>query len=359
MLQVDSANSLIQIAPVVRASLIPDTGSEPRSRWLQRLLEKIETAPFETEPFRHLYIPNFLAREHFARIVSAPEIAVPGLKSDEQLFDSLFKRGYKIIDFPGCITNREAYIKWHGRKAQPQRGFNNSACKGFGITLRLLEAQSPIMKELVQFMESDAFQNALTRKFGVDRSAVTYDGGVQKYLDGYEISPHPDTRKKALTYMVNVDPGMGSEMSEHHSHYLRLKEKYQYVRAYWDGNPDEDRCWVPWNWCDTIKQQRENNSIVVFAPDNTTMHAVRARYDHLATQRTQLHGDFWYRADAPARGPEWEDFVIHKSNGKLKSAITRKLKAAVPGVTRFIKDKILRRGDNVVIRGDRWKKVIG
>ncbi len=75
--------------------------------------------------------------------------------------------------------------------------------------------------------------------------------------------------------MVNVNPGAGSEERDHHTHYLVFREAYKYVQAYWEGHPETDRCWVPWNWCETRKMQRENNSIVIFSPSNLTMQGSR------------------------------------------------------------------------------------
>ena len=43
-------------------------------------------------------------------------------------------------------------------------------------------------------------------KFGIEYQNCNIDGGIQKYLDGYELSPHPDIRLKAATFMVNINP---------------------------------------------------------------------------------------------------------------------------------------------------------
>jgi hypothetical protein len=320
------------------------------------LLSKIDGAHFESSPFPHLYIRDFFNEGHFQQIVSAPEISVKGLSSDDELFDALFDKGYKIIGFPGCITDRRTYVKWR-RSKDRQRNHNNTACEGFGVTLRLMAPSSPIISELKEFLDGDVFQGCLAAKFGINMGEVTRDSGIQKYLDGYEISPHPDIRKKALTYMVNVNPGSRSEQQEHHTHYLRFRKEFQYVQTYWEGNAKLDRCWVPWDWCDTVKQQRENNSIVVFSPSNATMHGVKANYDHLASQRTQLYGNLWYKTSEVQDGPEWEDLVLTRfrsRRGPDASVMTR-LKARVPeGIKIFLKNKMSRAGANVV--PDRLKK---
>jgi hypothetical protein len=275
------------------------------------LAAKIATAEFVETPFRHISINNFFSAEHFDSITSAREINVGNLRSDEELFDELFARGYKIIEFPGCIIDRKTYIDWH-RARENKRVMNNSACEGFGVTLRLDESKTKIISDLDDFLKSEEFQFAIAEKFGIDRSKTFNDSGIQKYLDGYEISPHPDVRKKALTYMVNINPSKESGDAEHHPQYMRLIEKFKYVQAFWEGNPNADRCWVPWSWCESVSIQRDNNSIVIFSPSNTTMHAVKAKYNHLTAQRTQLYGNLWYKEDDIEDKPEWEDLLISR-----------------------------------------------
>jgi hypothetical protein len=41
------------------------------------LIEKVVSAPFSSEPFRHVYIENFFSAEHFAQIVGTEEIRPP------------------------------------------------------------------------------------------------------------------------------------------------------------------------------------------------------------------------------------------------------------------------------------------
>ena len=271
------------------------------------LLHRILAAPFEQTPFRHLWIDGLFSEAHFSEIIRSPEVAIPTAHSDEHLFDLLFEAGYRIIAFPGCITDRDEYIDWRRRRG-PTQGRNNSACEGFGITLRLASARTPIISELMEFMSGDAFQNALAAKFSIARDEVFYDSGIQKYLDGYEISPHPDIRLKALTYMVNVNPAPRSDAQLHHTHYLRLRDGFRHVQAYWDDHPAQDRCWLPWDWCETEKVQRANNSMVVFAPDNRSIHGVKAQYDHLPGQRTQLYGNLWRRHVTIEGSTQWEQF---------------------------------------------------
>jgi len=273
------------------------------------LLDKIRNAPELKDPFTHLHLDDFFDERDFRDIVSAPEVNLEPQPSDERLFQALFERGYEIIGFPGCIGDERVYLEWHKEKRR-QVSHNNTACEGFGVALRLTKPRSPVIAELLQFLGSPEFQKTLAEKFAIDQARVYYDAGLQKYLDGYEISPHPDVRKKALTFMVNLNPHGRSETLEYHTHYMRFREAYRYVQAYWEGNPGKERCWVPWEWCETSKVQTRNNSIVAFSPRNDTIHAVKARYDHLTTQRTQLYGNLWYHQSVTDGYPAWEEFVI-------------------------------------------------
>jgi hypothetical protein len=299
------------------------------------LIGKIKDCPFQHDPFRHIQINGFFSERDFARITAAQDILVPTARTDDDLFAALFAAGFKIINFPGCTIDRKAYVKWHQSRSR-QSGFNNSSCEGFGITLRLTAPASAIMSDLVDFMNSAEFQSAMAEKFDIDIDTVRPDTGIQKYLDGYEISPHPDMRAKALTYMVNMNPAPESETQDHHTHYMTFTSRFAYVRAYWDGRPDEDRCWVPWSWCETVKMQTENNSLVAFSPNNTTLHGVKANYDHLAHQRTQMYGNLWYRHTDIRPGPEWEDLMIVKNRGAPARTLASAIRGAVPAAAREI-----------------------
>ncbi|MEU0466608.1 hypothetical protein ABZ215_21610 [Amycolatopsis sp. NPDC006131] len=120
------------------------------------------------------------------------------------------------------------------------------------------------------------------------------DAGVQKCLRGYDISPQPDIRSKALTYMLNLNPSVESEQMNHHTHYMKLRDQWWFIGEFWRYNQDVERCWLLWGWCETVKQQTHNNSIVIFKPADDTFHAVKADYDHLLSRRTQAYGNLWY-----------------------------------------------------------------
>lgn len=258
------------------------------------LIDKISKADFSLTPFRHVYLEDLFSPEHFNALVKSDEINIPAAKCDRSLCDHLTEKGWTPVKFPGGTTSISDYLKWRSGRAS----FDNvETCEGFGIVFRLEKPDSNILIRLNSFLKSEAFLQALADKFNISRCDVVPDVGIQKYLDGYEISPHPDIRIKALTFMVNINPYLLSEKMEHHTHYLKFKDQWSYVEQFWKHNEGIERAWVPWEWCNTEKQQTKNNSIVIFSPSNDTMHAVKANYNHLVGQRTQLYGNLWYGSD--------------------------------------------------------------
>jgi hypothetical protein len=272
------------------------------------LIDKIDSASINTDPFPHLEINNFFSREDFKKIIASSDITLEKSNSDEQLFESLFGKGYEIIEFPGCVSNLEEYADWHKNK---WKNIDlNPACESFGMALRLEKYNDSFINEIGTFFGSEIFIETIASKFEIDTSKTYFDGGIQKYLDGYEISPHSDIRRKAITYMVNINPDPNSENEDYHTHYLKLINKYQYLYSFWKNNQDIERCWIPWNWCESIKMQKQNNSIVIFSPTDYTLHAIKANYDHLHHQRTQIYGNLWFQEIPTLAKKEWYDLDI-------------------------------------------------
>ena len=256
------------------------------------LIDKIKKAKFQELPFKHLELNEFLNEKDFNEITSSREINLPEQETDENLFEELFKYGYKIIPFPGAITDHKQYIENHKRRIPIE---SHSACESSGVVLRLMKPNTKILIDLKNFIESKEFNLVLAEKFNLDLEQCSIDTGIQKYLDGYEISPHPDLRKKALTFMININTSEQAFKESYHTHYLEFKTNKNYVKEYWKGNPYAERCWIPWDWCVTKKQQKNNNSIIIFSPSFDSLHAIKANYLHLKNQRTQIYGNLWYK----------------------------------------------------------------
>ena len=120
--------------------------------------------------------------------------------TDEELIAELYSKSFKEIEFPGTTTNIPAYLNWRKDPASLKTFNNRELCEGFGVTMRLQKTTpgSPL-GEVTEYFRSESFWRVLAAKFGIDFDDVYTDFGLQKYLDGYEISPHPDIRRKALT----------------------------------------------------------------------------------------------------------------------------------------------------------------
>lgn len=302
------------------------------------ILRKIAQAEFLDFPFPHVEIDNLLLPEHFATLTAAEEIAINDLQSDDELFSKLFAAGYRIVEHPGCIVNLAQYRRWRRGRLDARR-YAKPTCESFGLTMRLGTPKSELIVAFVEFLQSQRFQNTLKDKFGLQDQDLNYDAGIQKYLNGYEISPHPDIRRKALTFMANINPSEHADCNSHHTHYLRFLQPYEYVRVFWEGNPKMDRCWVPWEWCESCKVQNRNNSLVIFSPGNSTLHAVRARYNDLMYQRTQIYGNLWYKTSDTIETPCWNDLTIQeRDRRKTISASTTMAKLLPAAFKKRIKE---------------------
>lgn len=296
------------------------------------LIKKINKSKFKTYPFKHIYIENFFNNNDFKKLISSKEICLKNLKNDKDLFDALFRNNYKIINFPGCITDKTKYINWNKNKKKYNLD-NNSICESAGMALRL-KPENSYLKSVSNFFNSNVFNKAIAKKFNIKFSDVYIDGGIQKYLNGYEISPHPDIRKKALTYMININPNEDAENLKHHTQYLKFKKDKDYIKYFWENNTEAERPWLPWTYCKTVFTQKKNNSIVIISPSNDTLHAIKANYNHLKGQRTQLYGNLWFKKYQNKIQYSWKDFeMLHnkkKFNHKPKNNIKSVVKNFIP-----------------------------
>ena len=270
------------------------------------LIDKIDRVDFSTYPFKHLYLENFLSKEHFDIIQSCDEINIPIQKNVRELVETLIKYDYHPVEFPGCVTDIESYIRYcEGDNVRPPE-HTRELTEGFGMSMRLAKYSSHIVKELIDFLNSKFFLDTIKNKFN-RKGEIRVETAIQKYLSGYEIAPHPDIRKKCLTYMLNINTSDHSEKLNIHTHYMKFKSNKEYIKTYWKENSNVDRCWVPWEWAETSSIQNKNNSIVFFAPDNDTLHGVKLDYDHLLFQRTQIYGNLWYTKHSKLTPAIWKN----------------------------------------------------
>jgi hypothetical protein len=258
------------------------------------LLERIAEAPFESEPFRHLYLEDFLSPDHLSAIINSPQVKVPPASGTLELLTLLDAAGYDIEPFPGCTTDVPKYLAYLHSGEWPD---SNGVVEGIGMAMRLKRVTDPLISRLLAFLNGERFHAALTAKFGVERPN-RIETAIQKYLSGYEISPHPDIRSKCLTYLLNINTDPEADRLPIHTHLLRFIRRKEFIYSFWETNPEFDRCWVLWSWCTSERVTSANNSILLFSAHNRSLHAIKLKYEHTRFQRTQVYGNLWY-TDVP------------------------------------------------------------
>jgi len=260
----------------------------------QYIIDRICDAEIIKKPFPHLEINDILSPEQFQIIIGDNQIHFTKQTDNDALYKTLLENNYNIQDFPGCVGKWEQYIEYlEGKKLAP------AACapvETIGITFRLHKYRNNFIQRLVKFMNGQDFHNAIKTKFSISEP-TNIISAIQKNLSGYEISPHPDSNWKALTYLININKDSSIEEQDCHTHLLEFKDEYKYITDFWQNNPHVNRCWVPWNMCNTVKKIKRNNTMVIFQPASNppTLHAVKMDYDHLKFQRTQIYGNLMYR----------------------------------------------------------------
>ena len=258
------------------------------------LIDKISEASFNFEPFKFIYIQDFFTKDHFDRITKCKQITVPQFDSTEHMCQELkttYK--YKPFPFPGCTTSVSSYLEWYNNKNKGKGVANQDLLEGYGIAFRLQQYDDLILEELINFFNSEDWQECIKKKFN-KKGEVSVDTAIQKYVSGYEISPHPDIRRKCATYMININTAPEAEHLDLHTHFMTFVKSKKWVFKKWKENVGLDTCWVPWSWAKTRYTHSKNNSITMFAPSYRTLHAVKLDYDHTKLQRTQVYGNLWY-----------------------------------------------------------------
>jgi len=220
------------------------------------------------------------------------QIHFPSCENNTELLRTLKNKGYASHEFPGCTTNEQEYLHYleTGEVKDKYQLFNTDA---LGMAFYIRQFKNPTIKALIDYLKSDEFHETLREKFDIEKP-TRIDTYIQKYLTGYEISPHPDVRAKSLTYLMNINQP-GAEDLNIHTKLLKFTPEHADQYKFWDEHPEVDRSWVPWDWCYTVKEIRQNNALIMFEAHNRSLHAIKLDYNHLPTQRTQLYGNLWYK----------------------------------------------------------------
>lgn len=275
------------------------------------ILEKIKKAEFCESPFRHILIENFLSEEDFQTILSDEQVHFEKCANTGVLLKTLREKKYLVQNFPGCTSNEFEYLRHFKNNSFPKNRKGNPV-SSYGITYRLSEIHNAKIKRLIDFLNSSEFENVLRDKFLLKQETIITTA-IQKNLSHYEISPHPDISSKALTYLLNINKE-GVENLPVHTHLLKFKKDWEWIKNFWKKNQNLERTWVPWDWCTTVKTTNLNNSIVIFSPNCDTLHAAKMIYDHNSFQRTQIYGNLMYDKPSYRQKLDWTELKGRKND---------------------------------------------
>jgi len=271
--------------------------SEGSEKQFYYLLEKIKKADFNYEPYKHISILSFFSEEHFEKIIKDKQILIEKMNDTGALISELENRGYVSVAFPGSITSVKDYIAYIDDEKNFNRdlitGYGNRVINSYGLTMRLKKYQSSFLKDLMGFLNSEIFKQTLLNKFDIAET-TDIETDIQKNLNKYEISPHCDTKNKALTFLTNIYTDKECEKQEMHTRLMVLKDERKYLYDLWKYNEQIDTTWLPWDWCNQVGERNINNSLLIFKPAHDTLHAVKVEYNHLQYQRNQIYGNLYY-----------------------------------------------------------------
>lgn len=242
------------------------------------LAKRIAAAQIIEEPFPHIEVRPFFLQEDFQYLIQY--VRIQQRQSTEDLIKELFERGYRVQEFPGCTENVPKYLN-ELRQRKPTEG----------LAFRLWWPKDDRVRALIKYLQGDEFTKAMCDKFEVPmRDDFERLAAIQKYLTGYEISPHPDVRRKVMTWMVNINPHPQARAEDIHTSLMRLRPG---VTPDWVEDPSLQRDWLPWESAESVKTIVENNTLVMFPVSDHSLHAVKLDYDHLVFQRTQVYGNLF------------------------------------------------------------------
>lgn len=279
------------------------------------LLDRVRDAEFFDEPFLHLEINPFLNEQHLNDLMTDPDIHMPPFNSSRHLIKTLMTRGYEVQEFPGSITSIPTYLKELEENPDHSRqdSIDLNEMVGRGMTFRLKETRSDTYglktySRLLAFMNSEEWRVALLSKFNITRDTTIFSS-IQKYLKKYIISPHPDHKTKALTYVMNINRDEeAAARAEAGTNLFAIDPENQWVERVWK-NCSFERAWIPWRWASLAKTINENNNMLVFSPHESSLHGIHLNYDHLRWQRTQLYGNAFYRHASGGVDVQWNTLL--------------------------------------------------
>ena len=287
-------------------------------RKLEYLIEKIIEAKPRKTPYKHFIIENYLEQKELEEILADTRTNTEECIDDGALCRELEKKGYQPSWLPGSTDNVEDYLASRTEKKEISM---NTTCKSKGMAFALKrKSGGSALDEVINYMRCDKYWETIYDKCNINKNDKQRYVAYTKYLDGHEISPHTDSRHKPVTFLLNLNHKNLKIPNESNTRIMKLKKEYRYIAEYWKYNKNVDRCWLPWECCETINIHSKNNSLLIIPASNISFHAIKLDYNHLKSQRSMIYGSAWGKSERFYECPTWEDLEI-------KPSCTRRIKA--------------------------------
>lgn len=230
------------------------------------ILKKIEDAEIISKPFPHIIIPNFLEGDDLKNILDNIEI--------DHLNE--IEKKYKKVHYPGAKSSTEELTN------RPT---------GKGLVYALKEEYSKNNIKLKTILDSDEFKQALFKKLNIPKNIDGWNVyQINKDLNGYEISPHPDITGKVITYQINLSNTNALDNYDLGTKFHTIKpECLKYIK---ELSKKKSRPWGKWEWFDEgTSIPYKQNTFMAFAPSDISYHSVKLEnYPQEKYQRTMLRG---------------------------------------------------------------------
>lgn len=229
------------------------------------IIDKIKKSEIIDRPFPHIIISNLLEENDLIDILNI--INIDNLHSID--------KKYTKVQYPGAKNTNDDII------TRPT---------GTGCVYSLKQEYYKKVK-LNDILNSVEFKEALFNKLNISKNIDGWNvHQINKDLNGYEISPHPDITGKVITYQINL-----SNTDELNNY--DLSTKFHSIKSEYLNNIDKlkikkNRPWGKWEWFDEGKSiPYEKNTFMAFAPSDISYHSVKLQdYPQEKYQRTMLRG---------------------------------------------------------------------
>jgi hypothetical protein len=261
------------------------------------IITKIQKAKLIKQPFNHYIIKNIFSDEHYAALQESGEINLKPSRDIHELVKNLLNNNYEIETFPGCVTDVNEYVNAikSNNFVIAREKFRNGGISSFGMCFKL-KSKNKFIKKIQDFFCSKPLLDCIKKKLKVS-IPTTYNFGIQKYLSGYELSPHPDIRTKKATLMLNINHRELNNDTSVHTCLLRPKENAKKIIEFWKKNKEVERNLLRWDDCEMVETHNDTNSLLMFSPSDDSLHGVKLKYNDLKYQRTNLYANLWVDTD--------------------------------------------------------------